>query len=328
MYTDDLLSFRGSRVLVLGDLVLDHYLEGRVDRISPEAPVPVVTLDGGGERFAPGGAANVALNVLSLGGSPIVAGTVGDDPDGGTLTDLLSRRGVDVSCITVDRSRPTTRKTRVISRGYQLIRIDRESTLPCRREKGSPESAALLSALRGAGAVIFEDYDKGFLGDFNIPWIIGESRQRGIPVLADPKFRNFALYRGVSLIKPNLREASAMLGRDLDDATTEELKEACGSIISALDAQAVLLTLGAGGSILSLKDGADPLVQSTAARHVFDVSGAGDAVIAVMGLAYASGVPPVRAAVMANYAAAAVCAEPGVYAVTPGDILREARLHE
>jgi len=328
LYTDDLHAFRGARVLVLGDLVLDHYLEGRVDRISPEAPVPVVAIDTRGERFAPGGAANVALNVLSLGGSPFIAGTVGDDPDGEILTDLLARKGVDVSCVTVDRNRPTTRKTRVISRGYQLIRIDRESTLPCRREKGSPENAGILAALSSVGAVIFEDYDKGFLGDFNIPWIIEESTKRGIPVLADPKFRNIMLYRGVSLVKPNLREASTMLGRDLDDATTEELQAACGMIIRALDAGAVLLTLGAGGSILSVKGNENPLVQSTAARHVFDVSGAGDAVIAVMGLAYASGVTPVRAAVMANYAAAAVCAEPGVYAVTPEDILREARLHE
>jgi len=328
LYTDDLHAFRGARVLVLGDLVLDHYLEGRVDRISPEAPVPVVAIDTRGERFAPGGAANVALNVLSLGGSPFIAGTVGDDPDGEILTDLLARKGVDVSCVTVDRNRPTTRKTRVISRGYQLIRIDRESTLPCRREKGSPENAGILAALSSVGAVIFEDYDKGFLGDFNIPWIIEESTKRGIPVLADPKFRNIMLYRGVSLVKPNLREASTMLGRDLDDATTEELQAACGMIIRALDAGAVLLTLGAGGSILSVKGNENPLVQSTAERHVFDVSGAGDAVIAVMGLAYASGVTPVRAAVMANYAAAAVCAEPGVYAVTPEDILREARLHE
>jgi len=328
LYTSELVAFRGVRVLVLGDLVLDHYLEGRVDRISPEAPVPVVALDSAGERFAPGGAANVALNVLSLGGSPFIAGTVGDDPDGEILKGLLAGKGVDVSCVTVDPDRPTTRKTRVISRGYQLIRIDRESTLPCRREKGSPENARILAALSSVGAVIFEDYDKGFLGDFNIPWIIDESRSRGIPVLADPKFRNIMLYKGVSLVKPNIREASAMLGQQLDDATTEELQAACGMIIRALDAQAVLLTLGAGGSILSVKDEENPLVQSTAARHVFDVSGAGDAVIAVMGLAYASGVPPVRAAVMANYAAAAVCAEPGVYAVTPEDILREARLHE
>ena len=191
-----------------------------------------------------------------------------------------------------------------------------------------PRKPGILEALKTVRAVVFEDYDKGFLGDFNIPWIIEEAGSRGVPVLADPKYRNFPLYRGVDLIKPNIREASSLLGRDLEGATPLELQDACGTILDSLGAHAVLLTLGAGGSILSIRGGAEPLVQSTAARHVFDVSGAGDAVIAVMGLAYASGVPPMRAAVMANYAAAAVCAEPGVYAVTPEDIQREARLSE
>lgn len=326
MFNDELRAFEGAGVLVLGDLFLDHYLEGRVERISPEAPVPVVTLEEGGERFAPGGAANVALNVLSLGGRPVLAGLVGDDSDGEILVSLLEARGVDASCVIRDASRPTSRKTRVISRGHQLLRIDRESVAPCRRDRNSPENAPILKALRKVGSVIFEDYDKGFLGDFNIPWIIGEASELGIPVLADPKHRNFLLYREVSLVKPNLREASALLGEDLENRPVSHLTEACCRIINALSAGAVLLTLGAGGSILSVRGGAEPLVQSTAARHVYDVSGAGDAVIAVMGLAAAARVSAVRAAVMANYAAAAVCAEPGVYAVTPEDILREARL--
>lgn len=324
MYSEELLAFRGARVLVLGDLVLDHYLEGRVDRISPEAPVPVVTLDNGGERYAPGGAANVALNVLSLGGSPVIAGVVGEDPDGRLLKGLLREGGVDVSCVFADPSRPTTRKTRVISRGHQLIRIDREFTSPRRVTGESQENSAILGALGGVKAVIFEDYDKGFLGDFNIPRIAGAARELGIPVLADPKFRNFMLYKGVSLIKPNIREASNVLGRELEDCSPDQARKACEDILQLLGSDAVLLTLGAGGSILCVQGGGSPLVQSTAARHVFDVSGAGDAVIAVMGLAYATGVSPVRAAVMANYAAAAVCAEPGVYAVKPDDILREA----
>ncbi len=328
IYIEELKSFEGAGVLVLGDIVLDHYLEGRVDRISPEAPVPVVTLDAGGERFAPGGAANVALNVLSLGGKPMIAGVVGEDQDGALLIDLLEQAGVDVSCVSTDPERPTTRKTRVISRGHQLIRIDRESVAPCRRDRNAPENSSITRALNRVTAVVFEDYDKGFLGDFNIPWIIRESRDRGIPVLADPKFRNFMLYREVSLVKPNLREASALLGAELDDRPIHEITDACRRIMEMLDAEAVLLTMGAGGSILSLRGAKEPLIQSTAARHVYDVSGAGDAVIAVMGVAAAAGVPALKAAVIANYAAAAVCAEPGVYAVTPEDILREARLDE
>ncbi len=325
MYTEELDGFRGARVLVLGDLVLDHYLEGRVDRISPEAPVPVVALEEGGERFAPGGAANVALNVLSLGGSPVVAGVVGDDPEGTVLLNLLREKGADVTCVAVDPSRPTTRKTRVISRGHQLIRIDRESCAPRAAGRDSVEGECIRRTIRDVGAVLFEDYDKGYLGAHNIPWIIGEAVDRKVPVLADPKYRNFTLFRGVSLIKPNLREAAAFLGRDLAEAGAEELMAACGGILEDLQARGVLLTLGSGGSILCVRGASKPLVQPTAARHVFDVSGAGDAVIAVMGLAYASGVAPERAAVMANFAAAAVCAEPGVYAVTPEDILREAR---
>ncbi len=325
MYTGELEGFRGARVLVLGDLVLDHYLEGSVDRISPEAPVPVVTLEEGGERFAPGGAANVALNVLSLGGVPLVAGAVGDDRDGAALLNLLRERGADVSCAVVDSARPTTRKTRVISRGHQLLRLDRESCALRSKGRDTDEGERIAGAVGEVGAVIFEDYDKGYLGAHNIPWIIREALDSRVPVLVDPKYRNFALYRGVSLIKPNLREASAFLGRDLESAGPGELTEACGAILDELQAGGVLLTLGPGGSILCMRGRPEPLIQPTAARNVFDVSGAGDTVIAVMGLAYASGLAPEKAAVMANLAAAAVCAEPGVYAVTPEDILREAR---
>jgi len=321
-----LRKFKGKKILVAGDLVLDHYLEGTVSRISPEAPVPVVALWEGCERKIPGGAANVALNVLSLGGESIMAGVVGDDKDGEILLGLLTDAGVDVEAVIRDPDRPTTVKTRIMGRNQQLMRIDREKTHFLSPDIEIMVRSRIDSVMNEVSAVILEDYDKGALTPGMIEHIIGGAAEKEVYVAVDPKIRNFWNFACCSLFKPNRHEAGRALGMNIDGVNIAI--EAARKIRKNLSAEAVLITLGSSGSVLVY--GQDDLSQHlpTVARHVFDVSGAGDSVIAIMGLAGGCGMAVTDAAKLANLAAAAVCAEPGVYAVKPDDILREAGRYE
>ncbi len=312
----------GRRLLVVGDLMLDRYLEGEVDRISPEAPVPVVRIVPGRERVIPGGAANVAANVRSLGGEVSVCGLVGDDEEGRALSALLEGSGIGCSGLVVDAARPTTTKTRVTCRNHQMLRIDRETP----DEPGADVRTGLLDSALAlvdvAEAVIIEDYDKGTIDRSLAGSLVARCLERGIPVAVDPKFRNFLSYAGCTLFKPNRQEASRILGIEIRDPSAAA--SAARDILGRLGAGAVLLTLGEQGSVLCTAAGGETYLP-TAAHGVFDVSGAGDAVIAVMGLALAAGVTLEDAALAANFAAAAVCARPGVYAVRPRDIVEETR---
>ena len=314
--------FRGKRILVVGDLVLDHYLQGTVSRISPEAPVPVVALGDHCERKIPGGAANVALNVLSLGGKPVLAGVVGGDSDGETLLGLLADAGVDVTAVVIDRGRPTTVKTRIMSKSQQLMRIDREKDFFLTSEIEETLISRIDSVTDDVSAVILEDYDKGVLTPAVIKHIIDAAMERKIHIAVDPKIRNFWSFTHCDLFKPNRHEAGIALGINID--SVKKAFSAAVELRKRLSAEAVLITLGSSGSVLVPGQSALPQHLPTVARHVFDVSGAGDSVIAVMGLAGGSGMAVTDAAILANLAAAAVCAEPGVYPVKPSDIIREA----
>jgi len=314
--------FSGKKVLVLGDLVLDHYLEGSVDRISPEAPVPVVSLGDNSERWIPGGAANVALNVLSLGGEPYLAGVTGKDMDGKILKKLLDERGVDTSAVIEDPARPTTVKTRVTGRNHQLIRIDREKTDPIPEDVSSRLLDSVEGLLENMDSLVIEDYNKGVLTKAVIRRIMEQSRDRGLPVSVDPKLLNFWEYHGSSLFKPNRHEAGAALGKVIN--SREDAVTAAETIMMRMGSAAVLLTLGSSGAILADSRSNTTRHIPAVAKHVFDVSGAGDSVIAVMGLAACCSMDIYDAAMLAGLAAAAVCAEPGVYAVSPADVIREA----
>lgn len=313
-------SMQGKRVLVVGDLILDHYLDGKVDRISPEAPIPIVSLEKKLERWVLGGAANVARNIRSLGGIPVMAGVTGEDREGEILTGLLSNEGVDISAVVSDPTRPTTLKTRIISGGHQVIRLDSEVTDPISESVMQDILSRIEGTTSQLDAVVLEDYNKGVLVPELISRMISISRSNGIPVAVDPKFINFFEFNGCTLFKPNRLEISRALGRVI--STVEEASFAGNEILSRLSADAVLVTLGEEGSILCRKN-SDPFYRPVAARHVFDVSGAGDTVIAVMALSLASGVPLDDGVRISVFAAAATCAEPGVYAVKPNDILRE-----
>ncbi len=314
-------SMQGKRVLVVGDLILDHYLDGKVDRISPEAPVPIVSLEKKCERWVLGGAANVARNIHSLGGIPVIAGVIGEDREGEILKRLLFDEGVDTYAVISDPARPTTSKTRIIaSGGHQVIRLDSEVTDPISESVAQDIISRIEETASELDAVVLEDYNKGVLVPGLISRIISISRSEGIPVAVDPKFINFFEFNGCTLFKPNRLEISRALGRVI--TTIDEAAIAGNQILERLSADAVLITLGEEGSILCRKD-RDPFYRPTAARHVFDVSGAGDTVIAVMALSLASGLPLDDGVRISVFAAAATCAEPGVYAVKPDDIMRE-----
>jgi D-beta-D-heptose 7-phosphate kinase/D-beta-D-heptose 1-phosphate adenosyltransferase len=300
--------FSKTHVVVAGDVMLDRYLFGSTGRISPEAPVPVVHVQETDDRA--GGAANVAVNLASLGVTTHLIGVVGKDEAADSLQAIMASRniGCDFHC-TDDR--PTITKTRVQSRGQQLIRLDQETNaaLP-----GSAVAGLLQKALPGAGAVILSDYGKGALTDVSA--LIKSCRQAGVPVLVDPKGVDFQRYRGATMITPNQSEFEAVAGSCADDA---QLVERARQMLDVLDLTALLVTRSEKGMLLLEKD-QEPLFLSTQAREVYDVTGAGDTVIATLAAALASGQQLPSAAALANVAAGLVVRKIGVATVTPGEI--------
>jgi len=306
--------FSETCVVVAGDVMLDRYLFGSTGRISPEAPVPVVHVQESDNRA--GGAANVAVNLASLGVSTRLIGVVGEDSAAESLESILNQRGIACSFARVD-DRPTITKTRVQSRGQQLIRLDEENAAPM---PGDTIVKTLQDSLDGAGAVVLSDYGKGALS--NVSDLIKGCRDAGVPVLVDPKGSSFDKYRGASLITPNQSEFEAVAGVcDTDD----ELVSRARRMIDDLDLDALLITRSEKGMLL-LEAGAEPLFLSTQAREVFDVTGAGDTVIATLAGALASGQGLAPAAALANVAAGLVVRKIGVATVTPGEI--SATLHQ
>ena len=294
--------------------MLDRYLFGSTGRISPEAPVPVVHVHETDDR--PGGAANVAVNLAALGVSTSLVGVVGKDAAAASLAAILGSRGIECR-FTEAADRPTITKTRVQSRGQQLIRLDEEKA---QAMPGDAMTDALREALDGAGAVVLSDYGKGALSDVRA--MIAACRDAGVPVLVDPKGTDFQKYRGASLITPNQAEFEAVAG---PCDTDEELVERARSMMDELQLDALLVTRSEKGMLL-VEAGAEPLFLSTQAREVFDVTGAGDTVIATLAAALASGQGLGAAAALANVAAGLVVRKIGVATVTPGEI--SAALHQ
>lgn len=288
--------------------MLDQYVFGATHRISPEAPVPVVHVNSEDDR--PGGAANVALNLAALGAATTLLGVVGRDAAADTLERLLVARGIECVFERV-AGKPTITKLRVQSRGQQLIRLDREDRSPA---GGDAMLGAFRHALRGAGAVVLSDYDKGALA--SVRDLIAECRRAGVPVMIDPKGRDFSKYRGATLLTPNQGEFEAVAGicGGEDDLVTRGT-----AMLDELDLEALLVTRSEKGMLL-LERGAEPLFLSTAAREVFDVTGAGDTVIATLAGAVASRQSLGSAAALANIAAGLVVRKIGAATVTPTEI--------
>jgi D-beta-D-heptose 7-phosphate kinase/D-beta-D-heptose 1-phosphate adenosyltransferase len=306
--------FSKTRVVVAGDVMLDQYLFGATSRISPEAPVPVVHVQKTDDR--PGGAANVAVNLASLGVRTQLIGAVGNDPAANTLENLLTAQGIDCDFARVN-DRPTITKTRVQSRGQQLIRLDQENAAEL-RDSALAESVG--QAAVGAGAVVLSDYGKGALTD--VRTMIELCRSAGVPVLVDPKGRDFEKYRGATLLTPNQGEFETVAGHCASDA---ELVTRGWQMVEDLELTALLVTRSEKG-IMLLEAGNEPLFLSTQAREVYDVTGAGDTVIATLAGALASGQSLATASALANIAAGLVVRKIGVATVTPGEI--QVALHQ
>jgi D-beta-D-heptose 7-phosphate kinase/D-beta-D-heptose 1-phosphate adenosyltransferase len=304
----------GVRVLVIGDVMLDQYVWGEVDRISPEAPVPVVRATLRDEK--PGGAANVAMNLAGLGASVTVIGFAGGDREQTALEALLRERRVEPILVPVHRV-PTTSKLRILCGHQQMMRLDSEAKTGFAGDDYQELLTRALSALGASAAVVLSDYAKGTLTEEVCQSVIQEARRRRIPVLVDPKSRNFAQYRGATAVCPNRKELAAATGESGQDLV--QLLNAGQELLRPYDLQFMAVTLGEKG-IAVLQPGSQ-LHAPAVVRQVFDVSGAGDTVIAVLALAMACRVPLTSAAQLANVAAAIVVSQVGTVAIKKDELL-------
>ncbi len=301
---------KGKKIAVIGDVMLDRFFWGSVSRISPEAPVPVVDVED--ESYHLGGAANVANNLKSLGINPILFGVIGNDASGNKFIEIANELGIDPKGLYRDNNRPTTVKTRIIGNNQHLVRLDRE-----RRDKISVEGFKLiietLTAENELSGIIFGDYDKGTITQEIITEIMVFARQNGIPVYVDPKFENFFYYKSATFFKPNRKEAATALGMNIK--TDDDVIEAGKRLLEQLEPDNLLITLGSKGMMLFESNGNISTV-STIARHIADVSGAGDTAIATLSVAIAGNATVTEAAMLANFASGAVCEIPGVVPIT------------
>lgn len=300
-------NFNTKNIIIIGDLMLDRYLCGTVQRISPEAPVPVVEIESEFARL--GGAANVANNIASLGANPIALGVVGDDASGQEIRAIFEEQGFSTSGIVTDPARCTTEKTRLIAHNQHVVRTDRETKTEIDDKILKKIIDAFKAHLPEADAIILQDYNKGLITKKLIREIIALCRKHDKLVMVDPKFQHFFDYKDVALIKPNKKEAEQILGTHL--TTEAEIIAAGKEIKKRLNCAHVLITLSAQGMCL-FNGGDQALFIPTTARKVHDVSGAGDTVISVLSVVMSSGASISEAAKLANYAAGLVCEEVGV----------------
>ncbi len=281
-------------IVVIGDLILDEYIEGRVERISPEAPVPVVELIK--DEHKPGGAANVAVLLSSLGAKVKLAGVIGEDDRGDLLLKLLTQKGIDTSLVVRERKRPTTVKTRIISRSQHIVRLDREIKKPIKEETEKRVLDGISGEMENIDAVLIEDYDKGFVTEKIVEFV----RDMNKPVYVDPKVKNMPLYRGISVLKPNYGEFKAALGV-IGNLQLDTLYDRVMRFRESQEVRILIVTLGSKGMIIGMKQKLChiPAIK----REVFDVTGAGDMVIAAFTLAELSGYNTVDSAIIASVAA-------------------------
>ena len=306
--------FKGKRILVIGDVMLDSYILGTVTRISPEAPVPIISLEKKDNRI--GGAGNVALNLKHLGAAPIIASVIGNDSEGTILKELFVKRGISTEGLMISSERKTTVKTRVISSKQQLLRIDSEDTHPLTVNNENALLAKIELLLKNdVDAVILEDYDKGVLNKHNIQKIITLAKQLNIPVTADPKKENFHYYSGLTLFKPNLKELKEGLNLDFNfEQEKERFELAVDTLRKDIPHTISLVTLSEQGVFICNEN--DKAYIPAHKREITDVSGAGDTVIAVATLCLLANTSLTELAMISNIAGGMVCEKPGVVSIT------------
>ena len=320
-YKDLFDKFNGLRILVIGDVMLDAYVMGKVNRISPEAPVPIVSLENEDARI--GGAGNVALNLLALGAQPIICGVIGEDSSGDKLLNLFEKNGISTDGLVKSMVRKTTVKTRVISNKQQLLRIDSESTFPLLESEEIKLNNTIQNIInQGVDGIIFEDYNKGVLTDSVIQNTIKIAKEKDIPTAVDPKKENFLSYKGVSLFKPNLKELKEGLNLNFDFNSNKDLFEKGIEVLEEkLQNEISFVTLSENG--VFIKNQTEKYYVPAHMRSISDVSGAGDTVIAVATLCLISGASTKQIAEISNLAGGLVCEKSGVVSISKNDLLKE-----
>ena len=318
--------FNTCKVLVIGDVMIDSYLIGKVDRISPEAPVPVVALKERNNLL--GGAANVALNIKSLGAEAILCSVIGDDKQADILLDLMKKSGLKTEGIIRSKERITTTKFRIISNRTQMLRVDEEIDTDLVPSDASELINVISSLIRSKkpDVIVMQDYNKGVLSPVAIEKMSELARIAGIPVAVDPKKKNFSLYKNISLFKPNLKEINEGLKTDIDPLSIDSLQKSADILHTDQKVETVMITLSEHGVFISSKnqEGAVSKIIPAVMRSIADVSGAGDTVISVAALCLAVKTDPVFLALLSNLAGGLVCEQPGVIPVDKTRLLAEA----
>ena len=320
-YKDLFDKFNGLRILVIGDVMLDAYVMGKVNRISPEAPVPIVSLENEDARI--GGAGNVALNLLALGAKPIICGVIGEDSSGDKLLNLFEKNGISTDGLVKSMARKTTVKTRVISNKQQLLRIDSESTFPLLESEEIKLNNTIQNIInQGIDGIIFEDYNKGVLTDSVIQNTIKIAKEKDIPTAVDPKKENFLSYKGVSLFKPNLKELKEGLNLNFDFNSNKDLFEKGIEVLEEkLHNEISFVTLSENG--VFIKSQTEKYYVPAHMRSISDVSCAGVTVIAVATLCLISGASTKQIAEISNLAGGLVCEKSGVVSISKNDLFFE-----
>ncbi len=322
---DDILKlfneFNQQKVLIIGDVMIDSYLWGIVDRMSPEAPVPIVSVHERVDRL--GGAANVAMNIKALGATPIICSVIGKDAKGKEFINLLDQRGLSKSGIVISSNRSTTTKFRVFANKSQMIRVDEETTTDLNKddfEQLSKQINDIFDILK-IDIIIFQDYDKGVINTALINMILKKSKNLNIPLVVDPKKKNFYAYKNFDFFKPNLKELKEGLNLDFDHKNIYELSKAAKLIKQKIKIDTIMITLSEGGIFIS-NDTERHLIPAHI-RTISDVSGAGDTVISVAALCLALKLPPEEIAYISNIAGGLVCEDIGVVPVNKDKLLKE-----
>ncbi len=316
-------SFENMNVLIIGDVMIDNYLWGKVERISPEAPVPIVSIQKKEGRL--GGAANVALNILAMGAKPILCGAIGDDANGRDFIEMLQKLNLSAEGIQQCTDRPTTVKTRVIGNNHQMLRFDEEKEEDLslmERKQLLNRITSILSRIK-IDVIVFEDYDKGLISKSLIDSVVKLAAKYKVPIAVDPKKKNFNHYKHVNLFKPNLKELREGMKLDLEKGSLEEIKTAVRKLSAEHDLESVMVTLSEKGVFITNEK--EELHISAHIRTIADVSGAGDTVISVAALCLAAKTSSELLASLSNLAGGLVCEKVGVASIDKEELFKEAK---